>query len=79
MRQGCPAGTIVLAAEELANRGWFNVTPIPLRGRGLAPIAYVLSWAGKTVLLSGPIPVGVTMETWADLFSDISTSRVRRG
>jgi glyoxylase-like metal-dependent hydrolase (beta-lactamase superfamily II) len=75
IRQGCPAGTIVLAAEELANRGWFNVTPIPLRGRGLAPIAYVLSLAGKTILFSGPIPVRVTMETWADLSPDISTSR----
>jgi hypothetical protein len=35
----------------------------------------VRALAGKTILFSGPIPVRVTMETWADLSPDISTSR----
>jgi glyoxylase-like metal-dependent hydrolase (beta-lactamase superfamily II) len=75
IRESCPAGTAILPAEELPNRGWFKVTPVPLRGRGLAPMAYVLSWAGKTILFSGRIPIRYKMETWAELFADISKSR----
>jgi glyoxylase-like metal-dependent hydrolase (beta-lactamase superfamily II) len=75
IRESCPAGTVILPAEELPNRGWFKVTPMLLRGRGLAPMAYLLSWAGKTVLFSGRIPIRLTVETWAELFSDISKSR----
>jgi glyoxylase-like metal-dependent hydrolase (beta-lactamase superfamily II) len=71
----CPAGTTVLSAEELPRRGWFEVTPIPLRGRGLAPIAYRLPWAGKTVLFSGRIPIKVNHEAGVALFSDFSRSR----
>ncbi len=75
IRESCPAGTVILPAEELPDRGWFQVTPIPLRGRGLAPMAFLLSWAGKTVLFSGRIPIRYKVETWAELFADISKSR----
>jgi len=75
LRQTCPAGTIILPPEELLNRGWFDFTPIPLRGRGLAPMAYRLSWAGKTVLFTGRIPIRYKEDTWAELFADISKSR----
>jgi len=75
IRESCPDGTVILPTEELPNRGWFQVTPVPLRGRGLGPTAYLLSWAGKTVLFSGRIPIRVKAETWAELFSDISKSK----
>ncbi len=75
IRESCPAGTVFLPAEELANRGWFKVKPTSLRGRGLAPTAYLLSWAGKKVLFSGRIPIRVKDDTWAVLVPEISESR----
>ena len=53
LRESCPPGTVIVAAEELPNKGWFPVTTFPLAGRGFAPCAYQLSWGGKTVLFSG--------------------------
>jgi glyoxylase-like metal-dependent hydrolase (beta-lactamase superfamily II) len=70
----CPAGTIILPAEKLASRGWFKFTPVPLRGLGLAQMAYVMQWAGKTVLFSGRIPIRVTDQTWSELLPEISRS-----
>ena len=75
VKESCPPGTAILSAEELPARGWFEVTPMPLRGRGTAPIAYRVRWAGKTVLFSGRIPISAKPQTDAALFSDISKSR----
>ena len=71
----CPAGTIVLSAEDLPKKGWFAVRPVPLRGRGLAPIAYQLRRAEKTVLFSGRIPIKVNHAAGVGLFSDFLESR----
>jgi glyoxylase-like metal-dependent hydrolase (beta-lactamase superfamily II) len=57
VRARCPPSAEVLAEEELARAGWLDVRTIPLEGRGLAPLAYEVRWAGKTVLISGRIPV----------------------
>jgi glyoxylase-like metal-dependent hydrolase (beta-lactamase superfamily II) len=73
--ESCPAGTHIVAAEESPWRGGLEVTPIPLRGRGEAPIAYRIRWAGKTVLFSGRIPIKLKVQTDASLFADISKSR----
>jgi hypothetical protein len=73
--ESCPAGTNIVAAEVSPWRGGLEVTPIPLRGRGEAPIAYRLRWAGKTVLFSGRIPIKLKIQTDASLFADISKSR----
>ncbi len=75
IKKRCPVGTKIVAAEELARRGWFNVTPISLSGRGLAPLAYVVSLAGKTVLFSGRVPIRVTDQTWNELLPEISGLR----
>lgn len=75
IRESCPAGTVILPAEGLPDRDWFAVTPILLRGRGLAPMAYLLPWAGKSILFSGRIPIRYKVETWAELFGDLSKSR----
>ncbi len=75
IRQTLPTGTVILPAEELPKEGWFTVTTIPLRGRGFAPMAYWLPWAGKTVLFSGRIPIRVKEETSSELLPEISRSR----
>jgi glyoxylase-like metal-dependent hydrolase (beta-lactamase superfamily II) len=75
LKESCPAGTMILSADEWPSRAGFEVTPIPLRGRGEAPIAYRVRWAGKIVLFSGRIPIQRKVQTDADLFADIATSR----
>src|SRR5262249_42687408 len=57
VRRRCPAGTELLTEEGLEKAGWLDVRAVPLAGRGVAPVAYRLRWAGKTVLLSGEMPV----------------------
>jgi glyoxylase-like metal-dependent hydrolase (beta-lactamase superfamily II) len=75
VREACPTGTVVLSAEEAAKKGWFEVTPLGLRGRGVAPIAYVVRWAGRTVLFSGRMPVKADRAAVAGLLADLNESR----
>src|SRR5262249_50024971 len=56
VRTACPAGTAVRDATELATTGWFPVRVVPLQGRGLAPLAYEITWQGETIGVSGRIP-----------------------
>jgi glyoxylase-like metal-dependent hydrolase (beta-lactamase superfamily II) len=73
VEETCPAGTVILAAEDLPKKGWFDVKPLPLHGPGLAPIAYQLPWAHKTVLFSGRIPIKLNQAAAAWL-RDVSKS-----
>ena len=75
LKHGCPTGTVFLPAAELPAQGWFKVTPIPLRRRGFGPMAYLLEWAGKTVLLTGRMPIKVTPQSVAGLPADIGESK----
>ena len=75
LKESCPPGTVILAAEELGQKGWFPVTTIPLGGRGVAPIAYHLSWAGKTVLVSGKIPVWLNHDSQEKLIAELTKSK----
>jgi hypothetical protein len=63
----CPVGTSLVPAEDLSAKGWFTVEPIPLRGRGVAPLAYLMRWGGKSVLCSGRIPIKVCVATSQEL------------
>ncbi len=72
IRELCPAGTIILPPEDLVARGWFPVRLIPVEGRGIAPIAYLLTWAGKTVMFSGRIPVKISQESGERLIADLT-------
>jgi glyoxylase-like metal-dependent hydrolase (beta-lactamase superfamily II) len=74
LKEMCPAETACLSAAELSGKGWFSVTPTPLEGRGVAPIAYQVTWAGKSVLFSGRIPVKITQESGERLVSDLTNS-----
>jgi glyoxylase-like metal-dependent hydrolase (beta-lactamase superfamily II) len=70
-----PAGVSILAAEDLAGKGWFPVTTAPLRGRGGASVAYLLEWAGKSVLFSGAIPIKSGRAAEEALRSDFQRGR----
>jgi metallo-beta-lactamase class B len=66
-----PAGTELLDAADLASKLGLDATAIALRGRGRAPVAYRLVWDGRTVLISGKIPVAITPDRGARLFDDL--------
>jgi glyoxylase-like metal-dependent hydrolase (beta-lactamase superfamily II) len=57
IRRLSPTGTKILTEDDIEKQGWFEGRAIPLAGRGRAPLAYQVKWAGKTVLFSGRIPV----------------------
>jgi hypothetical protein len=71
LQESCPAGTVLLSAEELASKAWFPVQPISVEGRGIAPIAYRVARAGKSVLFSGRIPVKISQEAGQRLIADL--------
>jgi glyoxylase-like metal-dependent hydrolase (beta-lactamase superfamily II) len=75
VRELCPAGTTVLSAWELPERGWFPILPISLQGRGEEAIAYRLSWGGKTILFSGRIPVKMSHDAEELLVADLAGPR----
>ena len=52
---------MVLFDSDLAKRDGFEVRALALAGRGTAPMAYLLRWAGKAVLVSGRIPEKLTL------------------
>ena len=71
IKKSCPPGTAVLSAEALPARAWFDVTPVPLRAPGSAPIAYRARWGGKIVLISGHIPIKPTSRAEVQEFSHL--------
>ncbi len=74
LRRSCPEKTVLLSAAELPSRGWFQVTPVPLRWRSLATVAYQLEWAGKRVLFPGQIPSKLTPLSVASFAPEIASS-----
>ncbi|HMC67110.1 MAG TPA: hypothetical protein VKI65_19395, partial [Gemmataceae bacterium] len=60
IQAACPRGTVIRSEDDLSAASWFPVRALPLAGRGQAPLAYEVKWRGKTVLLSGRIPVKVS-------------------
>ena len=75
IRELCPPGAVVVSSNDLVQQRWFDVTPVKLRGRGVAPIAYRFKWSGKTVLCAGRFPIDPDVPNEAALFSEISKSR----
>jgi glyoxylase-like metal-dependent hydrolase (beta-lactamase superfamily II) len=72
LRESLAPGTTIIPAEELPEKGWFPVISISLRGLGIAPAAYELTWRGKKVLFTGEIPRLVTQETGQRLIRDLT-------
>ena len=75
VREMCPAGTIVIPASDLPGRRWFAVKPLSLRGRGVAPAAYVVTWDDRKVLISGRIPAAVDEQSREELLAEFSESK----
>jgi hypothetical protein len=71
----CPPGTRLLTEDELEKSGWLDVRVTPLEGRGLAPLAYEVRWAGKRVLFSGCIPVKLSNPTVEQLLREVLVSQ----
>jgi glyoxylase-like metal-dependent hydrolase (beta-lactamase superfamily II) len=71
VRRLCPEGTELLTEDDLAKAGWFEVRPITLSGRGIAPVAYEVRCAERTVLFSGRIPVRLETQPTLDLIRDV--------
>jgi hypothetical protein len=71
----CPHGTTLTPSDDLPAKGWFPVSTLPMRGRGSSPVAYQLVWSGKTVLISGTVPIKVNQEAGVALFDDFLKGR----
>jgi glyoxylase-like metal-dependent hydrolase (beta-lactamase superfamily II) len=63
LKEACPPHTRFLAADRLAAAGWFPVRVVALQGRGLAPVAYLVDWQHKAVLVSGRVPMPTAPES----------------
>ena len=72
IERACPAGTRLVPVEDLPAKGWFAVESILLRGRGVAPVAYLMRWGEKSVLCSGRIPIKVCQDTAQELSRDFA-------
>jgi glyoxylase-like metal-dependent hydrolase (beta-lactamase superfamily II) len=74
VRSLCLPGTRILTEHDLEKSGWLDVRVIPLEGRGVAPLAYEVRWAGKTVLFSGRIPEKLSSLSFEQLLRDVLVS-----
>lgn len=74
VRQLCPSGTRIIAADDLAEQGWFEAHASTLSGPGLGTVAYQVIVDNRKVLFSGGLPVPVHNERAARrLFADIES------
>jgi len=72
IRPLCAAGTKLLSEEDLEKSGWFDVQALELAGRGTAPVAYLVHWHDKAILIPGKIPVKFTRQTIEHLLREVS-------
>jgi glyoxylase-like metal-dependent hydrolase (beta-lactamase superfamily II) len=66
---------LLVAADAGTAPGGIPVTPIPLPGRNESPAAYLLPWAGKSVLLTGRVPASSTAPDLKALVDDLVAGR----
>jgi hypothetical protein len=74
VRLKCPDGTTLLNEDDRFQQGRFEMRTVPLIGRGVAPVAHVLRWAEKTVVVSGRIPQKLNNQALLDLMREVSQS-----
>ena len=67
----CPPETVVLTEDELIGTGWIPVRVVKLAGRGVAPVAYEVKLQGKTVLVSGRMPVKLSPRSVEELLRSL--------
>ncbi len=70
----CPPGTTVTTIDQMPDKNQLSLTAVPLHGRGVAPIAYQIRWAGNTVLISGQTPIVIDAQSRAALQAELTQS-----
>jgi glyoxylase-like metal-dependent hydrolase (beta-lactamase superfamily II) len=75
IKKALPSGAEVLPADQLAKETGLDVTTIPMKGRGHAPTAYHVRRAGKSILISGRIPIRPSQDAARGLFEDFLGGR----
>lgn len=68
----CPKGTALISIERLDKTGWFPGRAIALGTLEDSEAAYQLHWQGKTVLVSGRIPIKLTNATVESLMARLT-------
>jgi metallo-beta-lactamase class B len=79
LRKTCPTGSEIDSAVGPPHGDGEGppITAIPLSGRGVAPAAYVLEWAGKTVLFSPRIPTKINVPATEALAADLAAGKAQ--
>lgn len=72
IKNSCPTATTLIPVEDVPGKGWFAVEAIPLRGRGVDPVAYLVRWGEKSALFSGRIPIKSCQSAWQELSQDLA-------
>jgi metallo-beta-lactamase class B len=75
VKKRLPSGADVRPADTLAKATGLDVTTLALKGRGVAPTAYLLRRAGAAVLISGRIPIKPSHDAATALFEDFLGGR----
>ncbi len=70
VREACPEASVVSADAGFAAAG-LSAKVAPMAGRGTFPTAYLFTWRGKNVLVSGLTPVKMSAASRADLLCDL--------
>jgi glyoxylase-like metal-dependent hydrolase (beta-lactamase superfamily II) len=74
VRSVCPHSAEISTEADLDKVGWLDATVIPLRGRGVAPIAYLIHCEKKSVLISGRIPTKLSVPAMQELVRHMAGS-----
>jgi glyoxylase-like metal-dependent hydrolase (beta-lactamase superfamily II) len=75
----CPPGTALLDAASLPAARWFPVTVVPVEGLAAAGAAYALPWQGRTVVLTGALPVRTKLDWGLGVFPALPAGPVQLG
>lgn len=63
----CPQGTKFTSAQDFFAAQSLDIQVYTLAGRGVSPMAYLLAWKDKSVLVSGQIPIMLSEQSVAEL------------
>lgn len=70
----CPPDTTVTTIDQIPDKSQLSLTALPLHGRGVAPTAYLIRWAGNSVLISSQMPIVIDAESRAALQRELTQS-----
>ena len=74
VRMACPTAVVLTAENDLNHVDGISARVIPIQGLGQAQVAYVIEWIGKSVIISGDVPVGMAVPMNRLTSSEITAS-----